>query len=374
MAVGWLGAALAGRVDETGLLELPEPPEFLALWQQAIGSTYDEAEAEARQERRNRAALTSSVADVTEGDRLPTEIEQIEITSMAQAHYETYQRLAGKTFDWEELDPAVRGVMTATIADMVRSGVVVPGPASTRDPSARFGVFDATELSEIVIALDHRLAEAEDGNAYVYYDTAATLEEQASRFVGDEPRPRVTREELDAAAGAPQTLYAVFTNRPGPGVRQLVTEAIDGTDDHTPLGQVLGKIMAAAGSGCEFVEIEDERGRGAGPSVGVDWTQDGPLWKLGPFRLPHRREQVDPVTIANRALPNAPQAEAIAHLRETGLFAGVSDTELWQAAVRVGERHGPGTAMRDPAAVARELGRRSTATPLEPGSGAPDEG
>jgi hypothetical protein len=330
MAVGWLGAALAGRVDETGLLELPEPPEFLALWQQAIGSTYDEAEAEARQERRNRAALTSSVADVTEGDRLPTEIEQIEITSMAQAHYETYQRLAGKTFDWEELDPAVRGVMTATIADMVRSGVVVPGPASTRDPSARFGVFDATELSEIVIALDHRLAEAEDGNAYVYYDTAATLEEQACSL----RRRRAARRAstLDSgpyrrpAVGAPQTLYAVFTNRPGPGVRALIGEAFQRARD-AERGDLMSAVLAAADGACEFVELEDEGGRGVGASVGVNWTQTDSvgelrapgLWKLGPFRPPHGREHAEP----------------------------------------------PAPAEATP---------RSTATPLEPGSGAPDEG
>lgn len=51
------------------------------------------------------------------------------------------------------------------------------------------------------------------------------------------------------------------------------------------------------------------------------------------------------------------QMAVIATLRETGLMGDATDAEVWQAAVRVGERHGAGTALRDPAAVARELGR-----------------
>jgi hypothetical protein len=56
--------------------------------------------------------------------------------------------------------------------------------------------------------------------------------------------------------------------------------------------------------------------------------------------------------------PLAIQAKLIATLRATGLMGSATDSEIWQAAVRVGERHGAGTALRDPSAVARELGRR----------------
>lgn len=72
-------------------------------------------------------------------------------------------------------------------------------------------------------------------------------------------------------------LYLVTTGPPGPGAFQLLVDAgiTEPDDDRTR------KALAGA---CEFVELEDEEGRGRG---GVEWAPhphtEG-LWRLGPFR------------------------------------------------------------------------------------------
>lgn len=43
-------------------------------------------------------------------------------------------------------------------------------------------------------------------------------------------------------------------------------------------------VMARSpGPDGDFVELEDQDGRGVGPESGVDWRQEGALWLLGPF-------------------------------------------------------------------------------------------
>lgn len=40
----------------------------------------------------------------------------------------------------------------------------------------------------------------------------------------------------------------------------------------------------------DFVEMEDEAGRGVGPESGVGWKREGRYWLLGPFQ-PAVKEQ-----------------------------------------------------------------------------------
>lgn len=308
MALGLLGARIdATRRDSlTNMVDFPEPAELLALWEQAVADTADDARRDLIRDRRNRRELKRSVEDVTDGGREPTATERAEIEAISVAHYETYQRITGKTADWDTISGAVQGVMMATIADMVRAGVIVPGPTTTIERSARWGVFDEDERQSLAwhlgaVAHERAVARGVDSSDAQSIGEVVQMAVEAIAFFGadypiireGERMPLVltdTARELGLMPPAPseRSIYVVFTNLPGPGVRALIEEAIEGTDDHTPLGQVLGKIMAAAGSGCEFVEVEDADGNGAG-ETGLVWDEhsvgDG-VRRLGPFRPP----------------------------------------------------------------------------------------
>lgn len=83
-------------------------------------------------------------------------------------------------------------------------------------------------------------------------------------------------------------LYVVMTNLPGPGAQALVREVLEETVPVRPEDRVANRVIEAAAGASEFVELEDEHGRGVGPASGVDWQTkssfDGPTYALlGPF-------------------------------------------------------------------------------------------
>lgn len=80
-------------------------------------------------------------------------------------------------------------------------------------------------------------------------------------------------------------LYFVTTGPPGPGVRALIDEAeveyLGGAEVTDPFALLRAKL--AERPPCEFVEVEDEEGRGA--RSGAEWEAHpgGGGWRLGPF-------------------------------------------------------------------------------------------
>lgn len=92
-------------------------------------------------------------------------------------------------------------------------------------------------------------------------------------------------------------LFVVMTNLPGPGAAALLDEiprdreAGDGwkRDAQGVVWVAVPQAKASVNGASEFVELENERGAGVGPSSGVTWhtessfLSDKTVVKLGPF-------------------------------------------------------------------------------------------